>query len=311
MKLKMVRLLSKVLAFVFLFAGVSVAQNTTNSTFNTADYKDPEQFEKFRKRKDRVAAWQINQLKEGALVVRLRTQQTLIDELIKKGDTKMALEKRAEQYAINKNTVYAFKDYFNFCKVYFIYSNFSDSLLNGARAGFFLDSNMNIDPTIRMDEKFYLLAERDYGYNSSIGFVPEDSARKVVETGNPVREMAVVLKNKYGHQLKGPFPYQVKEKNFMDAGYDFPITVKQEGNDAQFDYTVNKTYLADLKQKDKGKAASSAPVAGNSTVKIKKQFTYEKIALAVDQLNDQLNQFYRKNSRSDASADPSLKPFLY
>lgn len=307
----MVRLLSKAVLAMFVFAGSVFAQNN-NAAYNTGDYKDPVQFDKFRKRKDVVAAWQINQLKDGALVVRLKTNQTLIDELTKKGDTKTALEKQKEQYAINKNTIHAFKDYFNFCKVYFVSSNFSDSLLNGARTGFFLDSNLNIDPSIKMNENFYLIAERDYGYNSSIGFVPEDSARKVVETGNPVREMAIVLKNKYGHQLKGPFPYLVKEKNFMDAGYDFPISVTQNGNNVKFDYTVNKTYLADLKEKDKGKAGVTTPAAGNSTVKIKKQFTYEKIANTVDQLNDQLNQFYRKNSKPDMERiDPTIKPFLY
>jgi len=307
----MARLLSKIVCFVFVFASSSLISQNNNTDYNTKDYKDPVQFERFKKKKDVVAAWQINELKEGALVVRLKTNQTLIDELKKKGDAQMALEKQKEQHAINKNTVYAFKDFFNFCKVYFIYSNFSDSLLNGARTGFFLDTNLNIDPTITMNEKFYLLAERDYGYNSSIGFVKEDSARKVVEAGNPVREMAVVIKNKYGHQLKGPFPYFVKEKNFLDAGYEFPITVNQNGENVTFDFPVNKTYFADIKEKDKtGKTVVQAK--GNSTVKLKKQFTYEKIANTVDQLNDNLHQFYRGNTKPDVSRiDPTIRPYLY
>jgi hypothetical protein len=158
-----------------------------------------------------------------------------------------------------------------------------------------------------MNEKFYLIAEPDYGYNSSIGFVKEDSARKVVETGNPVREMAVVLKNKYGHQLKGPFPYSVKEKNFMDATYDIPLTVNGES----FEYKVNKTYLADLKAKDKGEKINSK-TTGNATAKIKKQHTYEKIADAVDQLNDELNRYYRSAPKVEIDKmDATIKPFLY
>jgi hypothetical protein len=259
-----------------------------------------------------IAAWQINELKQGAIVVRLKTNKALIDELKKQGKDKLALEKQKEQYAINMNTIHAYKDKFDFCKVYFIMSNSSDSLLNGVRSGIFLDTNMNVDPTITMNEKFYLLAERDYGYNSSIGFVKEDSARKVVETGNPVKEMAVVLKNKYGHQLKGPFPYFVKEKNFLDATFDLPITVNTDASgNSTFVYTPDRTYLADLKEKSKG--VKMAPkTTGNARAKVKKQFTYEKIAEVVDQLNDNLNQFYRGNTKPDLTRlEDDVRPFLY
>ena len=226
--------------------------------------------------------------------------------------TELALEIENEHHVINVKTYVAYGDYLKFCKVYFIFSNSSDTLMNGARTGIFLDSNLKVDPTITMNEKYYLLAERDYGYNSSIGFVKEDSARKVVESGNPVREMAIVLKNKYGHQLKGPFPYAVKEKNFMDADYDIPISVSgTPGNGLMLTYTVNRYFLADLKEKDQGKKITPR-TTGNSTAKIKKQFTYEKIAEAVDQLNDELNRFYQKNTKPDMDrVDASIKPFLY
>ncbi|MGZ4094902.1 MAG: hypothetical protein ACXVNQ_00905 [Bacteroidia bacterium] len=313
----MAPMLNKIIATLFVFYSITgLAQNQTTDNnkdvHNPNDYKDPVQFEKFGKRKNTIAAWQINQLKEGALVVRLKTNQKLFDALTTQGNNNMALEKEKEQYVINRNTYAAYKDYFKFCKVYFIYSNSSDTLMNGARTGIFLDSNLKVDPSITMNEKYYLLAERDYGYNSSIGFVKEDSARKVVETGNPVKEMAIVLKNKYGHQLKGPFPYEIKEKNFMDATYDIPMNVnKSNDGSVTFDYTVNKTYLADLKEKDKGKKITQK-TTGNSIAKIKKQYTYEKLAESVDSLNDELNRFYQKNTKPDMERmDVSVKPFLY
>lgn len=314
--------LNKIITLAFVlcsFAGTSQQQVSDNNkgnnkdVHNAADYKDPEQFEKFRKRRMSIANWQINELKKnGAIVVRLKTNKTLINDLIAQGKTDLAAEKEKEQYVINANTYAAYKDYLKFCKVYFIFSNSSDSLLNGARSGIFLDSTLKVDPSITMNEKFYLLAERDYGYNSSIGFVAEDTARKVVEAGNPVKEMAVVLKNKYGHQLKQPFPYAVKEKNFMDALFDIPVTTSGTvGKDMKISYTINRTYLADIKDKDAGKPVKQK-TTGNTTAKIKKQFTYEKLALAVDELNDELERFYRSSPKMEEDKmDPSVKPFLY
>lgn len=320
MKAKMAQLSNKIIAVLLVaFTSAVYSQTTTgNNTGNdknihsSNDYKDPEQFEKFKKRRDAISNWQINQLKEGALVVRLKTNKALIEALKSQGNTTLALEKEKEQHVVNMNTYAAYKDYYDFSKIYFIFSNSSDSLLNGARSGIFLDSNLNVDPTISMNEKFYLLAERDYGYNSSIGFVKEDSARKVIEAGNPVREMAVVLKNKYGHQLKGPFPYSVKEKNFMDASYDLPVTINTAANGGiGIYYTINRTYLADLKEKDKGKKIAPK-TSGNATAKVKKQFTYEKIADAVDQLNDELNRYYRSSPKIEMDKiDATIKPFLY
>lgn len=313
MKLKMVRLLNRVLLVVFLGFVTLLNAQEKNPTYNPDDYKDPDQFEKFRKRKNVVAAWQINELKEGALVVRLKTNKKLIDALKAQGKNDLALEKLKEQYAINKNTLYAYRDFFTFCKVYFIYSNSTDSLIDGARSGVFLDSNLNIDPTIVMAEKFYLLAERDYGYNSSIGFVPEDSARKVIEKGNPVREMAVILKNKYGHQLKGPMPYYIKEKNFLNAAFDFPMNVvTTTDGKVSFSFQVNKTYFLDIKAKSQGQPVSTKVEQANSSVKIKKQFSYEKLGLAAEQLSDNLNYFYKHSAKPEINKiDPEIKKFLY
>lgn len=306
--------LNKITGILLLaFAFNLVNAQEKSSVFDPEDYKDANQFEKFRKRKNVIAAWQINELKEGAIVVRLKTNKKLIDALKTQGKNELALEKEKEQYAINKNTLYAYRDYLTFCKVYFINSNSTDSLLNGARTGMFLDSNLNVDPSITLTEKFFLIAERDYAYNSSIGFVPEDSARKVVEEGNPVREMAIVLKNKYSHQLKGPMPYFIKEKNFLDATFDFPITVltTPEGK-TTFSFQVNKTYFEDIKGKNQGKQALTTVLPANSKVKLKKQFSYEKISIAVDQLNDNLNYFYKHSAKPDLNKiEPEVKKFLY
>jgi hypothetical protein len=299
-----------VLVFALNSFGQTVTPVIAAEHESNTDYKDPKGHEKFGKRSRAVGSWQINQLKNGALVVRLKTNKMAIDELMKSGNTKRAEEIRLEQFAINKNTMFAYLDKYKFSKVYFIYSNSSDSLLNGARSGIFLDTNLVINPSITMNEQYYLIAERDYAYNSSIGFVQEDSAKFYIEKGNPVKEMSVILKNKYNHQLKGPFPYYVNEKTFMDAGYDFPIkTVPAQNGSSGIMYTVNKTYFQDMQTAPDKRVIYPA---GTQTVRIKKQFTYEKLAEYVDQLNDNLTRYHRENPSPESTKGfADAKPFLY
>ena len=140
------------LFFCVLINGI-LAQN--NDRVGDKEYKDRAQHERFYRRRNVVSAWQINQLKNGALVVRLKTNQALIDALIKSNNIQLAEQKRLEILGINLNIIRAYYHLYNFSKVYFMYSNFTDSLLKGARAGIFLDTNLAIDQTIRLNEKFY------------------------------------------------------------------------------------------------------------------------------------------------------------
>jgi hypothetical protein len=196
----MAQLLSKLVVFCLLLVFCNAtAQDKNESVYNPKDYKEGAQFKHFYKRRNEIAKWQINQLKNGALLVRLHNNKTLLESLRKMGKADLATQKEYEMLAINKNIMMAFKRQYNFSAVYFFFSSSSDSLLKGARSGIFLDTNLTVDPAITLKEKFYLLAEKDVVYNSSIGFVQEDTARAIKEIGNPSKEAAIVLKNKYGH----------------------------------------------------------------------------------------------------------------
>ena len=311
----MVRLSNKLIFFLSITLIGSLRAQETNTALNREyrDYKDPKQHERFHKRSAVVGSWQINKLKGGAVVVRLKTNSLLIDALRKAGKNDLANKKQLETYAINKNTMFAYMDKLTFCKVYFISSNYSDSLLHGTRKGVFLDTNLKIDPSIEMKEDFYLIAERDYGYNSSIGFVPEDSASKTSETGNAVRMMSVVLKNKYGHQLKPPFPYRIPERS-SNAAYRLPITIdKLDGGIQEVSYFfVNKKYLSDLKDSAGKPDSPKQIIAGNSSVELNKTELYEKIATAIEQLNDQLKKYFKDCSGFSLESVPAdMRPFLY
>jgi len=299
------RWLNRYLFILFvLLTTYSVAQDD-ETEYNTADYKNRQQFERFYKRRITIGAWQINQLKAGALVVRLKTNHLLLKELKKAGNLELAEKKRLENEAINLNIIRSYLNRLDFCKVYFIYSNSSDSLLKGKRENIFLDSNLRINPEIKMTENFYLLAESDRAYNSSIGFVPEDSARKVFEAGNPTGgEYPIVLKNKYGHQLKKPFPYIGGNKliatksNFLVFvtinGIPIPFNVGEIFNSSD-----NKVFY----EKDNMSFMLTIP----------KMYTYEVFSLHVEQFNQNLYQYFQANPPPHPRSVlyQEAKPFLY
>lgn len=308
----MVQWLNKLLwSFTLLLSLHTQGQSAGASSPNRSDYsdyKDADQHERFYKRRKAVGAWQINQLKRGAVVVRLKTNTRAISGLRAQGKALEADLLEAETFVINKNTVAAWLDNFNFCKVYFIYSNASDSLLKGGRGGFFLDTNLLIDPSIVMNETYYVISERDYAYNSSIGFVPEEQARKVFEKGNPAKPMAFILKNKYGHQLKNPMPHEVPERS-TGAGFYLPVSISPAPGQDRISYTVNRNPPEKL---EKAEALGSKKSQTPNEVAVPKHFTYFKLAQSVSQLNSDLISYYQKTPAPEVDKIPEdVKPFLY
>ncbi|MEW6773720.1 MAG: hypothetical protein AB1304_06960 [Bacteroidota bacterium] len=186
---------------------------------NNNDY----QFYKFRQRRILLANWQINQLADsGALIVRLKSNRKVIEMLKAQQKLKTAKEVELSTYSENKKIVSAFARNYKFSKLYFMYDYSSDSLLKGFRKGFFLDTNLNRNPDIELKEKFYLIAERGSLVESHLGLIPDSLATKVSESGPTSKEVAIIVKNKYGIQLKHPFPYYVNGMNINK--YDIYVT---------------------------------------------------------------------------------------
>ena len=64
---------------------------------------------KFYRRRKIVGSWQINQLKDGgALVVKLKANTLLINALEKKGEVKLAQQRKIETAGVNVNVMRAF-----------------------------------------------------------------------------------------------------------------------------------------------------------------------------------------------------------
>lgn len=303
---RMAPLLNKhfILFFLLAVAGCVSGQDEDYKP-PVKDYRDVASFDDYRTKSYAVAAWQIARLKQGALVVRLKTNGAAIRALQQDGNKTLAEKKKAETFVINKNIMNAYLNHFRFCAVYFIYSNSSDSLQKGIRSGIFLDSNLQINPSIVLAEKYYLLAERDMVYTSSIGFVPQDTAAKVKETGNAIKEMSIVLKNKYGHQLKKPFPFYIKDKTYSDFYYR-GIAQPAMGGKIYIWVSNENTYLKKKVLSDY--AANGAPIP----VEIRKHNLYKIYKTQVRELNDRLEYYYKESGGANM-AEPKafVAPYCY
>ena len=188
------------------------------------DYKSDTAFKDFNKLRHKVAYAQINLLKKGALLVRLKTNSRAITKLKAAGNIDLATNLAKETELENKIVMSAYKKEFDFCPVYFFYSDFSDTIRKGLLTGIFIDSTLNINPAIVCHATFFLIAEQDGIYNSSLGIIPESFAKQASENGSYGRDAGIVMKNKYFLQLNKPFPFfQIK------AGVASHSTLNEDG----------------------------------------------------------------------------------
>lgn len=183
------------------------------------DYKNDTAFRDFNKLRFKVAYAQINLLKKGALLVRLKTNNRAITKLKATGNIDLATNLAKETELENKIVMSAYRKEFNFCPVYFFYSESSDSVRKNNLTGIFLDSTLNINPSIECHATFFLIAEQDGIYNSSLGLIPQSLAKHASENGSYSRDAAIVVKNKYFLQLNKPFPF------FQIKGGDAPHSI--------------------------------------------------------------------------------------
>lgn len=202
------------------------------------DYNNDSTFNNFARYRDDVAKAQVNALKNGALLVRLKTNLNTITKLKAAGKIDLATQAERETYLNNKIIVRGFKNQFKFCPVYFFYSTYSDSVKHKHTAGIFLDTNLTQDPSIVCSPGFYLIAEQTEVYSSSLGLLTEQEAAKAIEKGTAFKQAAIIIKNRYFIQLHEPFPH-------FQKGYKMKIYgqyVKRFNESLQLFYSKNKGY---------------------------------------------------------------------
>lgn len=264
-----------------LLVFISQAQDEGVKSPKYKDYKSDTTYNNFSTLRFKVARAQIAALKNGgALLVRLKTNERTIKNLKASGNMDLAAQVERETLLKNQVIMAAYLLEFKFCPVYFFYSTESDSVKHQKLNGILLDTTLTVNSSIVCSAPFYLIAESDQIYNSSLGIVKESLAASSVERGNPVRSVRIVIKNRYFIQLHKPFPYfQIK------------------GNASS--------------------TVSTAQLAAKGLVNIYSSISKDKDVLrelknfrgCVKSFNDDLESFYKKNPSTEITAD--IKEFVY
>lgn len=267
---------------VFAFKVQSQDEGVKSPKFN--DYKSDTSFKDFSDLRFKVAKAQINALKNGALLVRLKTNSKTIEKLKAVGNMDLATQLEQETQLKNKIIMNSYKLEFKFCPVYFFFSEQSDSVRNKKLDGIFIDSTLNLNSSIVCNAAFYLIAESDNVYNSSLGIVSESTAAKSTERGNPIRQAPIVIKNRYFIQLHKPFPYFQLKGNYVS-----PVTPVQNG------ILIDLMRLNDMYAKISKNADQSRKMKGIRSV--------------VGAFNKRLEKFYNKNA--GYSITPDISEFVY
>lgn len=154
-----------------------------------------------------VAIQQITALREGALVVRLKTNDKSVEAYRRNGQNEIAERIIADRKAQNRKIAEAFRKEFDFCKVYFIYASSTTDLLEG-KQGIFLNDTLALDASIQLTDSFFLIAE----YGAVTANMRGDeyhykNINKTEATSNATTSSAVFLSDTNLVQLKEPFPF--------------------------------------------------------------------------------------------------------
>lgn len=158
---------------------------------------------------DREKAFtQIALLKNGALIVRFRTQDRKIEAYRNAGNIKLANQLEKELSDFNKALAQAFKTYYQFSKVFFMYPADYSKFLEGDTVGYFYNYNLELDTTIAIDrlDDFFIC---EYGPVYAEDIIDPNNARTKVVTSTPMLQDALVIKDTDLNQLLSPFPNHV------------------------------------------------------------------------------------------------------
>ncbi len=192
---------------------------------------------------------EIKILKEGVLLVRLRTKENSILALKRIGRDKLANKIEEKQINYNKKIVSAFRTNFTFCPTYFFYSNYSDSIISKQIKGvIFLNDSLQADSTIKLTTTNFLTAE--------FGIIEQDTAkyldsyysysgdsgleRRSSYYGEPDMGFGVLkIMSDQFVQLKNPFPYYVRTFDSLPIKRKFSKTVLKMNKLLFNYYTMN------------------------------------------------------------------------
>lgn len=207
-----------IVLFLLFISAVGISQETPVKKKKTS----------FRRQLKASTKVQINELKDGALLVRLQTKKNAINALRKIGKNTQADELEKKQAEYNSNIISAFKTKFIFCPTYFFFSNYSKNIREKEfDQVVFLNDSLLADTTLKFDNKKFLIAEfgtieQDTAKYFSYHSIEPDpnnnwSVKKVNNYyGGPNMGFeALIIRDDKFIQLRHPFPYFIRTRNKM------------------------------------------------------------------------------------------------
>lgn len=162
---------------------------------------------------------------QGAIIVLLKSKSRAIEAYEKAGNQKVADEMMEHNNILNKRLIKAYKMYWNFCPVYFMYNKDIEAFNNGQRDSIFLDSTLHTSTSIHFTKSFYIF--HDYGTFYEIQNKEHDTAPSKwkidsYKNFNPsegvqVKSDCIVVKDKMMYQYRYPFPDYVQTWGSMSG----------------------------------------------------------------------------------------------
>ena len=184
----------------------------------------------------------IMDLKDGALVVRLKSKRNKIEKLQEAIASPNLPEKEKkrlqkdldntiqENEEYNSSIVSAFDQYFKFSPVYYIYDTSAVDLKAGKKSGYFLDTNLKKDPNITFTQDSFFII-----YNGELS-----------ATNNSGMEALIIIDSQ-NQPLPSPFPYYIKTNNFwytLGRFFSPKKAIKRDSKKvvSKLDYNINEYY---------------------------------------------------------------------
>lgn len=207
--------------------------------------------EPYAKKRKRAAAAYIEDLHQGALLVRLSTRYTTVEALRARGFTQRAASLENSQRKKNREIIAAFREGFDFSPVYFFPSQCSKSVRERQwdKVVFMNDSAYN-DSSIHFDTQPYLIAEfanieaDTTRYFSGYYLAIDEQGlerRESYRTGPRMGFEALVIRNNDFVQIADPFPYY--ERTWPLLGRKPDVVVKRMNKRLHLYY--NRTHPAE------------------------------------------------------------------
>jgi hypothetical protein len=155
-----------------------------------------------------TAAKQIVELAEGALIVRLKTGKSSIEAMRNSGRIKEADKKELEVSEYNISIYSAFRKAFDFCPVYFIYSDDSQYVLRWQLDKLvFLDDSLNPKSQVEFDYVYIYTAE--FGKTEKGNLCSFDDPEKGSSGSEFIFDALRIMDSNF-RQLCSPFPWYSK-----------------------------------------------------------------------------------------------------